>query len=243
MTHSYVEKFLDLVIVINIIVVIVMASVLPTTLDPAHVPGANTTSLGNAEFTPDNDNTLGVVEPFSSPSSPVGASSEVNRERRGVQDFELAFLLLYLLELGLKVVAIGAPFFDSGWNQFDFVTVGISALLVSIELGFQDATCGAFGSLFRAARLFRALRVRRNFEEILLSLLRLLPKMTRFVVTLVAVFYVFAIIGMAAFADTVSQCDQACGPEYGNVRRRTCGNATDVTDEGERERERLHSCA
>eukprot|EP00045_Choanoeca_perplexa_P005080 m.43326 g.43326 ORF g.43326 m.43326 type:complete len:154 (-) comp12918_c0_seq1:328-789(-) len=48
----------------------------------------------------------------------------------------------------------------------------------------------------------------------MVAFLSIIPKLMRFAAALLVVFFPFSIVGMQAFANTVSKCDASCGAEY-----------------------------
>lgn len=61
---------------------------------------------------------------------------------------DAACLAVFVVEIAMKLVALGPRFFRNGWNIFDFVIVGVS--LVPAGQGF---------TALRALRILRVLRV------------------------------------------------------------------------------------
>lgn len=143
-------------------------------------------------------------------------SQSPNRKPRS---WEYLFFVIYLFEALFKLVFYGGKgYFASKWNTFDFVILVASfAGLLLQQVGF--ASHGpAVGPIFRSIRLWRVLRVRKSFRHVLLTMSFLFRHMTRYVVVLMIINYFFAIIGMMAFANTVSkECIKPsidCGSEY-----------------------------
>ena len=104
---------------------------------------------------------------------------------------------VFVVEIGLKLFAMGPRFFRSGWNLFDFFVVAIS--LVPASGPFQ---------ILRALRVLRVLRLLSQvpkLRQIIESLLRALPGMGWTALLLVLVFYVFAVMGTELFKDEFPQ--------------------------------------
>lgn len=102
-----------------------------------------------------------------------------------------AILGVFVVEIGLKMVAFGPRFFRSGWNVFDFTIVGISLVPSSGPL-----------EILRALRVLRVLRLLSQVPKLRLiieSLMRALPGMGWTALLLLLVFYVFAVMGTMMF--------------------------------------------
>ncbi|MCK8517312.1 ion transporter [Methylonatrum kenyense] len=107
---------------------------------------------------------------------------------------ERAILTVFVIEIGLKLIAFGPRFFRSGWNVFDFV-------IVAIALAPET---GPF-SILRALRILRVLRLLSQVERlrvIIESLLRALPSIGWIAFLLVLVFYIFGVMGTKLFGES-----------------------------------------
>ncbi|MBS3945799.1 MAG: ion transporter [Melioribacter sp.] len=106
-------------------------------------------------------------------------------------------LIIFVVELGLKLYANRLSFFRNGWNIFDFSIVAVALLPAS----------GIFAVL-RSLRIFRSLRLIKNVPKlrfIVESLFHSLPSLLWIFVLLALVFYVFAVIGTKLFSDMFPQ--------------------------------------
>eukprot|EP00911_Craspedida_sp_UC1_P000335 UC1_evm1s257 len=98
----------------------------------------------------------------------------------GLIDLETTFLVLFNLEIVLKIYALGpANYFKSPWNVFDFTVIWIATIYAIV-----DAALGE------------------GFQSDFLEIIVLLP-IAIYGVMLLVVFYVYAIIGMEAYAGRV----------------------------------------
>ncbi|HEX9251507.1 MAG TPA: ion transporter [Ignavibacteriaceae bacterium] len=100
-------------------------------------------------------------------------------------------LIIFVIEILLKLYAYGFGFFKSGWNIFDFSIVAIALLPASGPL-----------AILRALRIFRSLRLIKNVPKlrfIVESLFHSLPSLVWIFVLLSLVFYVFSVIGTKLF--------------------------------------------
>ena len=106
-------------------------------------------------------------------------------------------VLIFTVEIGIKLVVYGKNFFKDGWNNFDFILVAISWI----------PTGGVFSS-FRAFRVLRALRALRlvtrlqKLRLIVQAIIESIPNVSWASVLLILIFYIFAIMGTTMYAQS-----------------------------------------
>ena len=101
------------------------------------------------------------------------------------------FLLIFVIELGMRMVAYGAGFVKRPWSMFDLVVVGI-ALTPGAE---------AF-SVMRALRILRALRLISQvptMRVVVEALLKSLPGLGSTAILLMLIFYVCGVMATVLF--------------------------------------------
>ena len=116
---------------------------------------------------------------------------------------DLTILVLFSLEIFLKIFVYKLSFFKSSWNVFDFLVVAISLVTAA----------GSF-SVFRALRIIRTLRLLRSIPKLRLiieSLVKSLPSIGWIAVLLGIVFYVFAVIGVNLFGELYPEYFESMG--------------------------------
>ena len=104
---------------------------------------------------------------------------------------DLVILVIFCLEIILKIFAYRFSFFKDSWNIFDFMVIAISLV----------PAAGSF-SIFRALRIVRTLRLLKSIPKLRLiieSLVKSLPSIGWIVVLLSIVFYVYSVIGVNLF--------------------------------------------
>lgn len=104
-----------------------------------------------------------------------------------------AMLGVFVLEIGLRIVAWRGAFFRDPWSVFDFVVVGIALVPAS----------GPFAVL-RALRVLRVLRVLTmvpSMRRVVGGLLAALPGLSSIAMVLLLVYYVFGVIATQLFGD------------------------------------------
>jgi voltage-gated sodium channel len=106
-------------------------------------------------------------------------------------------LVIFALEIALKLVAYRFKFFSNPWNVFDFLIVAIALL----------PTAGPL-SILRTLRILRTARLIKNVPKLRLiieSLLRSIPSIGWIAVLLSMIFYVFAVIGTDLYQEDFPQ--------------------------------------
>ena len=104
-----------------------------------------------------------------------------------------AMLMVFVLEIGLRIVAWRGAFFRDPWSIFDFVVVGIALVPAS----------GPF-TVLRALRVLRVLRVLTivpSMRRVVGGLLAALPGLSSIAMVLLLVYYVFGVIATQLFGD------------------------------------------
>lgn len=113
---------------------------------------------------------------------------------RAIVALDRACLAVFVVELLLKLYALGSRFLRSGWNVFD-------ALVVAVSL----APASEAFSVLRAMRVLRVLRVvsiAPSLRRVVDGLIRALPGMGSVMLLLAIVFYVGAVMATKLFGAT-----------------------------------------
>lgn len=108
-----------------------------------------------------------------------------------IDTFDLVILVIFTIEIILKIYVYRWNFFRNPWNVFDFSIVAISIL----------PAAGSF-SVFRALRIVRTLRLLKSIPKLRLiieSLLQAIPSIGWIAALLAIVYYTFAVIGTNLF--------------------------------------------
>ncbi|MDF0601330.1 ion transporter [Psychromarinibacter sp. C21-152] len=104
-----------------------------------------------------------------------------------------ACLAVFVAEIGAKLVAHGWRFFRNGWNNFDFVIVGISLLPGAQTL-----------SVLRALRILRVLRVVSvlpRLRRVIEGFITALPGMASVFALMGLIFYIGSVMATKLFGD------------------------------------------
>lgn len=100
-------------------------------------------------------------------------------------------LIIFVLEIGSRMLVRGWRFWRDGWSVFDFVVVSVTFLPGSDNI-----------SVLRALRTIRALRlisIVPSMRRVVTGLLNALPGMGSIVVLLTLIFYVFSVMATNMF--------------------------------------------
>lgn len=101
------------------------------------------------------------------------------------------FILIFVVEILLKLFVYRLNFFRAGWNVFDFLIVGISVVPASGALSILRA--------FRIFRILRLLSVVPQMRRVVSALLISIPGMTSIISVLMLIFYVGAVLATQLF--------------------------------------------
>lgn len=105
---------------------------------------------------------------------------------------DMVCLIIFVIEIALKLIASGFRFFRNGWNIFDFVIVGIALV----------PGAGAF-TVLRALRILRVLRVISaipRLRRVVEGFLSALPGMASVFILMALIFYIGAVMATKLFA-------------------------------------------
>ncbi|MEX0970440.1 MAG: ion transporter [Paracoccaceae bacterium] len=128
----------------------------------------------------------------------LSTSDLVRAYAGGVMRFiDTAVVVVFVLEMVLKLYAYGWRFFRSAWNIFDLVIVVIAVLPSTANL-----------SVLRALRVIRAMRILSvvpQLRSVIRALLEALPGMGAVIILLAIVYYIFAVMATMMYGDTFPQ--------------------------------------
>jgi voltage-gated sodium channel len=101
-------------------------------------------------------------------------------------------LAVFVLEIGLKLYALGPRFFRQGWNLFDFVIVGIALIPGAQSLSVLRA--------LRILRLLRVLSVAPTLRRVVEGFITALPGMGSVFLLMGMIFYIGSVMATKLFA-------------------------------------------
>ena len=107
----------------------------------------------------------------------------------------LVFLLVFTAEMTIKMLGMGCKtYWYSGFDAFDGFTV-----LVGWAFAFLDM--GPVGSIFRIGRVFRIVKRAPKLHNLMSTLVSCLPSISNVFMTLMLLFFVFAVIAVELFGE------------------------------------------
>lgn len=104
---------------------------------------------------------------------------------------DTAFLIFFVAEILVKLVAFGPRFFREPWNVFDFVVVGIALIPASGPLAVLRA--------LRVLRVLRLISMVPRLRFVVEALLSAVPGILSIAGLMVILFYVFAVMATGLF--------------------------------------------
>ena len=104
---------------------------------------------------------------------------------------DFILLLVFTLEIGLKLFAYRSSFFRSGWNLFDFIIVAMAWLPVSGPFVILRA--------FRILRVLRLLSVAPQLRRVISAVGKSIPGMLSVIGVLCLIFYISAVLTTKLF--------------------------------------------
>lgn len=110
-----------------------------------------------------------------------------------LHQIDKVILVIFTIEISLKLIAYRHRFFLSAWNVFDFLIVGIALVPAAGPL-----------HILRTLRILRTARLIKNVPKlkmIIESLLKSIPSIGWISVLLGMIFYIFAVIGTDLYQD------------------------------------------
>ena len=137
-----------------------------------------------------------------------------------LEDTSTTFTLIFILEMGVKLVAFGwHGYWASRWNVLDGTIAIVSALdfVLMLSLSFQWSTGYAnptflrFFRMVRVLRMLRILKVWNGLYQIVMTLARALPQMWKTLVLMLFSIVVFALLGKELFGGKLSDGEVPTG--------------------------------
>ena len=132
---------------------------------------------------------------------------------RGLYIVNLIFTILFTLEAILKIIAYGAVYFTSSWNNFDFFVV-ISSLFEILltylsSSSFQILTVGPQLArvlrILRVSRLLRLINKYKGLQTLIQTITFSISSLFNVFALLLLVFFIYAILGVFIFSGVTEE--------------------------------------
>ncbi|MGM0844720.1 MAG: ion transporter [Bacillota bacterium] len=117
---------------------------------------------------------------------------EPNRTAFMIVDYVI--LIIFGVEIVLKLAAERMKFFNNGWNVFDFIIVTGSLILYNTS--FVSVL-----RIFRVLRVLRTISALPSLRRIVTALFMAIPAIGSVTLLMTIIFYVYAVIGTAFYAN------------------------------------------
>lgn len=112
------------------------------------------------------------------------------------------FLVVFNIEMGIKILAQGIYFFKDNWNKMDFTAVASSNIVVIFLLLTQNEIT-TLPIIIRSMRLFRIVKIikfSKTFQVIINTYYNILPSLGNIGALIFLILYIYSILGMNLFA-------------------------------------------
>lgn len=124
------------------------------------------------------------------------------------QQIEIGLLVLFMIELALKIYTFGLKSFMAKYfNIFDCLVIGSSFLLIVFGLWLHSNAMINYGELIilsRIIRLCKWLKKIDRFNIVVRTITNLLPYISLYSILLLLLFYAYSIIGMQLFRNLIT---------------------------------------
>ena len=125
-----------------------------------------------------------------------------------LENFNLAFAVVFNLEALVKICAFGKSYFNYSWNKFDLsIVIGtdIGLLMNLVNVGVNISTIATVVRAFRIMRVFRLVKSSQNMRIILDTIAHILPQIMNIMSLVFLLLFIYSILGMNLFAGVMFQ--------------------------------------
>lgn len=121
-----------------------------------------------------------------------------------VEMLNRCFLVFFLIEISLKLIAFKLRFFKDNWNRFDFVFV-VFPFIFGIIIQFYDfgpltATMTQILRSFRIGRLFKLFKGMKRLQVILNTFLNTISTLMNIAFLMFLIIYIYSVFAVNFFA-------------------------------------------
>jgi voltage-gated sodium channel len=114
-----------------------------------------------------------------------------------LQTIDKIALTIFVIEILLKLYGRGLGFFKDGWNNFDFIIVGIALVPASGTLSVLRS--------FRILRVLRLMSVVPQMRSVIQALITAIPGMFSIIGLITLIFYVSAVLATNFYSSTFQE--------------------------------------
>jgi len=123
-----------------------------------------------------------------------------------IKILDTTVIIIFTIEIIMRLYVYRLPFFKSGWNIFDFTIVAIS--LIPSSAGFEILR------ILRVFRLFRLVTVIPQMRKIVIALVSVIPGMASIGALITLIFYIFAIMATQLYSQTFPEWFGTLGESF-----------------------------
>jgi len=123
-----------------------------------------------------------------------------------IHNLDTLIIIIFTIEIIMRVYVYKLPFFKNGWNLFDFTIVAIS--LIPSSAGFEILR------VLRVLRLFRLVTVVPQMRKIVIALVSVIPGMLSIAGLLMLLFYIFAIMATQLYSEAFPEWFGTLGESF-----------------------------
>ena len=108
------------------------------------------------------------------------------------------FIVLFAIEITIKIIAKKGRFFNESWNIFDFIVALLTAVLITVSL-CSSKDLKSIATILRILRICRLLRLLRRLEQlntIFQTVCRVAPTMSSLLTLFMLFLFMFSIIAV-----------------------------------------------
>merc|ERR1719495_1835505 len=120
-----------------------------------------------------------------------------------LNNLNLGFIVIFTVEMLMKMFALRHHYFLEPWNLFDFVVVlmSLASLFLSdlIEKYFVSPTLLRVVRVAKVGRFLRLIKGAKGIRTLLFSLVMAFPALVNICLLLFLVMFIFAVFGMSLF--------------------------------------------
>lgn len=120
-----------------------------------------------------------------------------------MEQVNIAFTIIYTLEMIIKLIAFRRLYFKDNWNIFDFLIVVFAWIGFFASIVF-NINVGALTTVVRAFRILRVLKLIRkakSLQKIVNTFLLAIPELANVGALLFLFLFLFAVLGVFLFAE------------------------------------------
>lgn len=116
----------------------------------------------------------------------------------------LVFVVIYGIEVLIKLIGFGSKYFYDGWNILDFVIAffSVGGLVVEFVVQTNLTSINAMIKGIRSIRILKLFKNNYSLKSILNTLVLTIPNLLNVGILLLTLLFIYAVIGINLFAQT-----------------------------------------